>query len=156
MNKKELINATCAVLQNADIRKEVAIKAEKFRITSDSGDSAVFTVDRKEKRLLYTAGDVGNILDAMIAVVEDCIAKGESVGVRGFGQLEVRKAKEHRVREPDQEIWHTIPATFKPKFTAGYNLKNAARAYGLQEEDIGAEAFLPPPDDEEDLPLGDE
>jgi nucleoid DNA-binding protein len=150
MNKKELITATCAALSEADIRKEVAIKAEKFRITSESGDSAVFTVDRKAKRLYYNAHDVGNILDAMIAVVEDRISKGEPVGVRGFGQIEVRKTKEHRVREPDQEIWHTIPAGYKPKFTAGCNLSQAARAYGLQEEDIGAEQFLSEPDMEED------
>lgn len=150
MNKKELINATCAVLQQADIRKEIAIRAEKFRITSDSGDSAVFTVDRKAKRLYYNVNDVGNILDAIIAVIEDCMSRGESVGVRGFGQWEVRKTKEHKVREPDQEIWHTIPSTYRPKFTAGCNLSQAARSYGLQEDDIGAAQFLPDPDDEEE------
>ena len=150
MNKKELINAACAVLQQNDIRKDIAIRAEKFRITSDSGDSAVFTVDRKDRRIHYNTHDVGNILDALIAVVEDCMTRGEAVGIRGFGQLEIRKTKERRVREPDQEIWHTIPSQYKPKFTAGCNLAQAARSYGLQEEDVGAEQFLPEPDIEED------
>ena len=150
MNKKGLINATCAVLQNADIRKPVSLKSEKFRIISESGDEAVFTVDRKDRRLYYNVNDVGNILDALIAVVEDCMRRGEQVGVRGFGSLEVRQTKEHRVREPDQEIWHTIPATYRAKFTAGCNLAQAARAYGLQEDDIGAEQFLPLPDEEDE------
>ncbi len=150
MNKKELINATCAALSQADIRKEVALKAAKLRITSDSGDSAVFTVERKAKRLYYNAHDVGNILDAIVAVVEDSISRGEPVAVRGFGQLEIRKTKERRIREPDQDIWHTIPPVYRPKFTAGCNLQQAARAYGLQEDDIGAAQFLPEPDDEEE------
>ena len=150
MNKRELINKTCEVLKENDIRKPVSIKSERFHITSDSGEEATFTVDRVDKRMLYTAVDVGNILDVMIAVAEDCIAKGETVSLQGFGSLKVRHTKERRVREPDQEIWHTIPSQCRPKFTAGCNLAAAARAYGLQAKDIGAEQFLPPPDDDDE------
>ena len=150
MNKKELINKTCEVLQANDIRKPVSVKSEKFTIMDESGDKAVFTIDRKDRRLLYTATDVGNILDAMVAVVEDCMRRGERVGMYGFGTLEVRKTKEHKVREPDREIWHVIPEMYKAKFTPGCNLAAAARSYGLQEEDIGAEKYLPEPEDDED------
>lgn len=151
MNKKGLINAAVNVLRDAGIRKPVSVSKERFTITDDYGDKAVFTIDRKDRMLHYNATDVCNIMDALIAVVEDCMRRGEGVGVRGFGQLEVRKTKEHRVREPDQEIWHTIPERYRPKFTAGANLSSAAMSYGLQEKDVGAEQFLPPPDDDEDM-----
>lgn len=150
MNKKELIAKTCDVLQANDIRKPVSVKSEKFIISNEGGDSAVFTIDRKDRRLLYNASDVGSILDAMIAVVEDCMRRGETVSIRGFGSLEIRKTKEHVVKEPVEDIWHTIPAGYKAKFTAGCNLAEAARAYGLQEKDVGAEQFLPPPEDDWD------
>lgn len=150
MNKKELISKVCDVLQANDIRKPVSVASERFRISNDNGDEATFTVARKDRRMMYNATDVGNILDAVIAVVEDSLSKGEPVSVRGFGTLEVRKSKEHRVREPEQEIWHTIPAQYRAKFTAGCNLAAAARSYGLQEDDIGAEQFLPLPDDDEE------
>lgn len=150
MNKKELINRTCEALQAADIRKPVTLKSEKFIITDEGGDSAVFTIDRKDRRMLYTAADVGNILDMMVAVVEDAVSRGEQVVMRGFGSLEVRKVKGRRVKEPDQDIWHTIPDQYRPKFTAGCNLAAAARSYGLQQDDVGAEQYLPEPDDEDE------
>ena len=151
MNKKGLIEKTRDVLKNNDIRKPVSVKSEKFRIASDGGDNAVFTVDREDKRIPYNARDVANILDALIAVIEDCMRRGEQVAVRGFGSLEIRKVKEHRVREPEEEIWHIIPEQYRPKFTAGCDLAAAARSYGLQEDDVGAERFLPDPDDYDDM-----
>lgn len=150
MNKKDLISKTYEVLRSNDIRKPISIKSERFRITDERGDEAVFTVERKDKRVLYNVTDITTILDAMIAIVEDCMRRGEPVSIRGFGSLEVRKSMERHVREPDQEIWHTIPERYRPKFTAGSNLTSAARSYGLQKDDIGAERFLPPPDDDED------
>ena len=150
MNKTELISRTSEVLAENDIRKPVTIKSEKFKITSQSGDEATFTVNRADRRIRYNTTDVANILDTMIAIVEDAIRHGETVSIRGFGSLCVRKRKEHMVREPDQEIWHVIPSQYVAKFVTGCNLASAARSYGLQEDDVGAEQFLPSPDDEED------
>lgn len=148
MNKKELILRACETLRANDIRKPVSVKGERFTITDERGDSAVFTIARKDRKMHYNATDVGNVLDALIASIEDSIRRGEPVSIRGFGAWEVRKTKEHMVREPDQEIWHTIPEQYRAKFTSGCNLQAAARSYGLQEKETGAEQYLPPPMDE--------
>lgn len=151
MNKKELIAKICETLYQNDIRKPISIKSEKFVISNEGGDSATFSTNRMDRRLMYTAVDVCNILDAAIAVVEDCMRRGEPVGIRGFGALHLKKTKEHMVREPDQEIWHTIPSQYKPKFVAGSGLAAAARSFGLQEDEVTAEQFFPEPDEEEEI-----
>lgn len=128
----------------------MSIKSEKLTVSDENGNSATFTVDRKDKQMMFTIKDVGNILDALLAVITDALRHGEKVSMWGFGSFEIRKTKEHRVREPDAEIWHTIPSQYRPKFTSGFNLSAAVRSYGLQEDDTGADEFLPPPVDEDE------
>ncbi len=156
MNKKELITATVDVLRENDIRKPITLKNETFRVTQESsGADATFSVARADKRMLYTATDVQNILDAMLCLVEDAMRHGETVNIRNFGTLSVRHAAAHRVREPNEEIWHEIPAGFRPKFRPGQRLLAAARVFGLQKDDDDPDSYLPKPvyDDEEDEAL---
>ena len=151
MNKKELVAAVAERLRVNDIRKQVKTKSEIFRvIQEDSGDEAVFTIDRKDRRVIYSMEDVQNILDAAIDVVIDSIRRGESVNVRGLGALSTVRVAARRTKEPEADIWHDIPEMTRPKFRAGFQLAAAARAFGLQEDERGAEQFLPPPEEEEE------
>lgn len=154
MNKKQIISAAADLLRENDVRKSVQTKSERFHIRREGGDEeAVFQIDRKDRRVQYNVTDVQNILDALIHVAIDCMRRGEPFMLKGFGTLKVRLAKEHMVREPLEEIWHTIPACYRPKFEAGTKLTAAARAYGFQQDD-NPDKYLPPPiydeDEEED------
>lgn len=156
MNKKELIMATVDVLRENNIRKPVTLKSETFRVTQESsGADATFSVARADKNMLYTATDVQNILDAMLCLAEDAMRHGETINIRNFGTLSVRYAAAHRVREPNEEIWHEIPAGFRPKFRPGQRLLAAARVFGFQQNDDNPDSYLPRPenDDEEDEEL---
>lgn len=151
MNKKELVSAVAESLRENGVRKQIKTKSEVFRvIQDDSGDEAVFTIDRADRKILYSTEDVMNVLDAIIEVVTDSIRRGEPVTVRGLGTLTTVRVAPRRSKEPDTGIWHDIPAMTRPKFRSGYLLAAAARASGLQEDEHGAEQFLPPPDEEED------
>ena len=151
MNKKELMSAVANVLRENKIRKSVKTKSEVFRVIQDgSGDEAVFTIDRADRKILYSIEDVQNIIDATIAVVLDCIRRGEPVSVRGFGSLSTIRVAPRRSKDPIAGNWYDVPSFVRPKFKPGFALITAARSAGLQEEDVGAEQFLPPPDEEEE------
>lgn len=72
----------------------------------------------------FTKKDSQKAVDAIIACIEETLAKEESVQLIGFGAFEVRqrKAKQGRnPQKPDETI--IISATKAPAFKPGKNLK---------------------------------
>ena len=64
-------------------------------------------------------------LNAIVASVEEALAKGDKVTLVGFGTFEVRKRAERKGRNPQSKEEITIPAATAPVFKAGKALKEA-------------------------------
>lgn len=151
MNKRQMVAEAVELLKENNIRKKLAQKSETFKIIQESsGDEASFTVNRKDKEIYYSAQDVRNILDALLFLAEDKLKHGEPVTIHGFGSIEMKHMAERRVREPLEEIWHHIPACYRPRFKAGTKLLEAGRAYELLLKDQDPDSYLPPPVEDED------
>ncbi|MBS5736693.1 MAG: HU family DNA-binding protein [Clostridiales bacterium] len=72
--------------------------------------------------------DSGIIIDEVVNVITDTLAKGEKVQLVGFGSFEVREraAREGRnPQKPNEKIM--IPASKVPVFKAGRGLKDAVK-----------------------------
>lgn len=145
MNKKDLVTRVSDLLRENDIRKPVSIKKNTFKITDSDGKTADFTVKQQDKFVLYTAEDVGNVLDACLFAIEEALKTGEKINLRGFGTLGLHYRAARRVREPNEEIWHTIDGHFLPKFMPGKDLRMAAKIFELQKKDLDDAPKLPDP-----------
>jgi DNA-binding protein HU-beta len=66
-------------------------------------------------------------LDAILHTIKQAIAKGESVGLIGFGTFKSTKRKARTGKNPKTGAPLKIPAMTVPKFSAGAALKAAAQ-----------------------------
>lgn len=64
-------------------------------------------------------------VNAVIAVVADTLANGDSIQIAGFGTFEVRERAERQGRNPQTGATITVPASKVPAFKAGKALKDA-------------------------------
>ncbi|HOA55134.1 MAG: HU family DNA-binding protein [Acetivibrionales bacterium] len=64
-------------------------------------------------------------LNAIIASVEESLAKGDKVVLVGFGTFEVRERAARKGRNPQTKKEIMIPASKAPAFKAGKGLKDA-------------------------------
>lgn len=135
MNKKELTSRVTDLLRDNDIRKPVTTPKHVFHISDDDGNVANFTVKRHDKGVIYTKDDVAIIIDYFIAVITDCIRRGEKVNIRGFGTLGLHKRAARRTKIPGTEEWVEVEGRYVPKFIFGDDLRAAARVYELSLDD---------------------
>ena len=131
MNRKEFIGRVTDVLKSNNIRKPVALKKQEYAITDDNGNKAKFVVRPDPKNVLYTIDDVTNILDACVAVAIDAIQNGEEIFFKGFGILKIAFRAARRTVVPDTKDPCDVPERYVPKFSAGAELKRAARICGM-------------------------
>ncbi len=73
----------------------------------------------------FTQKDAAKALEAMVATIQDALAKGDRVQIIGFGSFEVRDRKERKVISPATRQEITVPATKVPAFKPGKSLKEA-------------------------------
>ncbi|MDI9501074.1 MAG: HU family DNA-binding protein [Bacillota bacterium] len=66
-------------------------------------------------------------LNAIIASVEESLAKGDKVVLVGFGTFEVRERAARKGRNPQTKKEIMIPASKAPAFKAGKGLKDAVK-----------------------------
>ena len=66
-------------------------------------------------------------LEAFQEVVLETLAEGGKIQLVGFGTFEVANRKEREGRNPSTNQPMTIPASKKPKFKAGKQLKDAVK-----------------------------
>ena len=71
--------------------------------------------------------DSTKALDALEAIIQKALAKGEKVTWTGFGTFEVRKRAARTGRNPQTGAPMHIPATKSPAFKAGKGLKDAVK-----------------------------
>lgn len=72
--------------------------------------------------------DSEKAVNAFFATVKESLAKGEKIGVVGFGTFEVRNRSERKGHNPKTGETITIPATKAPAFKASKSLKEAVNA----------------------------
>lgn len=84
-------------------------------------------LDKVAELAKITKTDAQRALDAILDVIKHAIAKGESVGLIGFGTFKSSKRKARTGKNPKTGAALKIPATTVPKFTAGAGLKAAAK-----------------------------
>lgn len=135
MKKKEFISKVTDVLKDNDIRKSVSIKKHTFHITDNDGNAADFTIKQQDKRVLYTVEDISSIIDACIAVIVDAIKHGDTIFIKGFGTLSLKRREARRTKQPGTEEWCEVEARYVPKFSYGNDLRMAARIYEMSLED---------------------
>ena len=75
-----------------------------------------------------TKVDAGKAVDAVFTVLEDILAKGESLGLVGFGRFHVADRVAREGRNPKTGEKMTIKASKTPRFTAGKLLKESVNA----------------------------
>ena len=84
-------------------------------------------LDKVSELANITKADAGRALDAILDTIKRAIAKGESVGLIGFGTFKSTKRKARAGKNPKTGAPLKIPAMTVPKFSAGAALKAAAQ-----------------------------
>ncbi|MBP7859691.1 HU family DNA-binding protein [Patescibacteria group bacterium] len=74
-----------------------------------------------------TKAEAARILDAVVKVISEALAKGEKVTLTGFGTYEVRHRAARMGRNPQTGATIQIPAQKTPAFRAGKSLKDAVK-----------------------------
>lgn len=82
-----------------------------------------------------TKKDAERALNAFTEVVEETLARGEPVGILGFGTFLVRERAEREGRNPRTLEPIRIPATRVPVFRPGRNLRAAVGGADVEAED---------------------
>lgn len=67
----------------------------------------------------------GESVEAVLAAIEEALAKGDKVTLVGFGTFEVRQRAARKGVNPATGASISIPATKVPAFKAGKSLKEA-------------------------------
>ncbi len=84
-------------------------------------------LDKVSELANITKADAGRALDAILDTIKRAIAKGEQVGLIGFGTFKSTKRKARAGKNPKTGAPLKIPAMTVPKFSAGAALKAAAQ-----------------------------
>ncbi len=71
--------------------------------------------------------DAGAAVDAVLGGITSALAKGETVGLVGFGTFSVTNRAARTARNPRNGDPIEVPASKAPKFKAGKGLKDAVK-----------------------------
>lgn len=74
-----------------------------------------------------TLKDTTVFVDAVIKAISDGLAKGEKIGLTGFGTFEIVERAARTVKNFQTGEEMNIPATKAPKFRAAIGLKDAVK-----------------------------
>ncbi|MCQ2052327.1 MAG: HU family DNA-binding protein [archaeon] len=129
MDLKELTRTIASNMKENDIRKTINATRHTLHITDDEGNVADFVLKKKESAVLFTIQDIDAVLRSTIQVIESALQRGESINVRGFGNLGVKYREPRRTKDIETGEWVDVAGRFVPKFTFGNELRRAARLY---------------------------
>lgn len=163
MNKSELITQVTSLLKDNEIGKRVKMPAQTFCITDGEGASKIFKVQPKDKLIMFTADDIGTILDAFIYTVVNTLSENESVNIRSILELSLTHVKPaHRMNFATGKV-EAVPGHYKVKAKVGKDLNVAAKRYEMYlndkkytiENDFDEYKIDTDSDDEEEINNGD-
>ena len=84
-------------------------------------------IDKVAKETGRTRVETKGIVECVLKNITDCLAKGDKVGLIGFGTFEIRKraAREARNLHTGEKV--SVPAKSVPFFKAGKELKEKVK-----------------------------
>lgn len=82
------------------------------------------------ERIGLTKKEAGEAVTAIISIMSESLVEGKTVKLVGFGNLESKKIKARKGRNPKTGQPIDIPAAVKVKFTIGKTLKNQLNENG--------------------------
>lgn len=78
-------------------------------------------------KISSTKKGADDAVEAVFDTIASALSKGDSVNVAGFGVFAVKASKAREARNPRTGATVHVPASKKPKFRAGKNLKEAVK-----------------------------
>lgn len=84
-------------------------------------------VQEVAKKAKVSQKEAGEVLNAIISVVETTVSKGDKVTLVGFGTFESRKRAARTGRNPQTGAEIKIPAKKVPAFSAGKKFKELCK-----------------------------
>ncbi len=84
-------------------------------------------VQEVAKKAKVSQKEAGEVLNAIISVIETTVAKGDKVTLVGFGTFESRKRAARTGRNPQTGAEIKIPAKNVPAFSAGKKFKELVK-----------------------------
>lgn len=135
MNKRDLVRTVAAKLKEKDVRKHIYSQSKVFHISDDEGNSKDFVIKHSRSDVMFSGEDVEAIIDSLLEVVEETLAKGEDVSIHGFGTFGLKYRKPRSTKIPKTDEWVDIDGRYIPKFSFGNKLRMSAKLYELSLED---------------------
>lgn len=129
MDLNGLIKATTVTMKESGVGKDVQSGKHILHVSDEEGNKTDFVFKTTERRVPFSAEDVGEVIRTVIQVIEACIQRGETISVRGFGRLELKYYTPRRTHDLQTGEFIDIPGRCVPKFVAGSDLKTMARLY---------------------------
>ncbi len=149
MNKQEMVASVARVLARNKVKKLVHTDKRVLKITDitykEETNSGQISIKPRDKMVKYTADDVSNILDGIIAVLTDAISHGESVSISGIGKFSVQRKAPRKMRRPDNGELIEIPERYVVKVLPSLALREAASHYGLAKANNPQGFIMPDP-----------
>jgi DNA-binding protein HU-beta len=138
MQKKDFISKVDEVLKNNDLKKKVSVPDTFFYIMDDFGNKKKLSVKVPDRLVSYNRADVQNVVDACLAVIEDCIRRGEELTFFGIGTFSLKWRAPRMTKAPLTDDWYSVPGHYVPSFKCGSILNTAAKLYeqSLKEKEL--------------------
>ncbi len=89
-------------------------------------------VERVANKIKLNKKEVGAVINALLASINDSLAEGGKVEIRGFGSFRIRERNARTVRNPKSGEIVEVPAKKVPFFKAGKELKELVDEKGLE------------------------
>lgn len=94
---------------------------------------------KKKYHLKYTQEIVSNVLDAFLETLEDAVAEGDTVRLKGYMTIKSSYVKERRRRNVYNNEEFIDPAHYQAKISLGAKLKEANKRYNEKVSDSNEE-----------------
>lgn len=131
IQKQDFITKVSEVLRDHDVTKSVSVPNTYITILDDKENKRKLPVKIPDRQIAYTKTDIRNIVDACLAVMEDCLRRGEELTFYGFGTMGSKYRAPRMVKKPMTEEWCDIPGHYVPYMKFGAVFQNAVRFYEM-------------------------
>lgn len=131
MTKQELVSKVTEVLKNNNVTKPVSVPNTSFYVCDENDNRKKFTISVPDRNVSYNKKDVGRVIDAVLAVLEDTIQNGGFINIYGVGTIGVKKRAARMVRIPLTDNFQHVPEHYAPYVEFGNIIKRAAKIYNL-------------------------
>lgn len=85
-------------------------------------------VERVAEETGTTKASTERYLNSFLKQIQNALANGESVSIRGFGKFEVHRRAGRRIRDLSTGEFIQLPSAMRPRFVPGTVLKDLIEA----------------------------